>query len=344
MSSLFSLGEPYKSAEEASKSKQSILLGLCLLAAIQVAGALFFWWISKFDNSISQNLPTPHLDILLLLIFGLFLYLYNSRVVASGLLAFATLELLVIWYLKITTIGSFTTPPGMALILLGVAGQIAMVVFKTHEWIQKGNAKPSRSKWVKRALISTLVFAIGGYFYPAFDFINHTRYQVSVTEKGDLVEYYEPADKYSLEFPNTWDFEHPSMEYGNIDLARKDNKNVSVQVERWQPRNIAPVALFQRGAFLKIAQDEAVAYSEENGAAVETVEMTGSENVNEVRVIYKHADGSKRHVYYIYNKAWGRQTSHAAYFFWRLTADISSDSLRFEKEVEAILNSFKVVQ
>ncbi len=343
MSSLFSFGEPYKSAEEASKAKRSALLALCVVIVIQTAFYLFFWWITKFDNSMTQDMPSPHLDILLLLIFGTLLYLYNSRIIAGAFVALATLELVVTWAMKYSIAGNIN-PPGMALVLFAVAAQIGMVVFKTHDFIQKNNAAPPRSKWVKWALIGAFVVSLIGFFYPAFDFLNHTRYQISITQNGDMVEYYEPADKYSLTFPSTWTYEHPGMEYGNVDLAHSDNPNVTIQVERWQPWSIAPVALFTKEAFLKMAQDEAAAYSSENDVTIDIVESLEPSNINKARVAYSGADGSKRYVYYVYDKAWSRQTSDAAYFFWRITVDVPKDALQHSAEAEGIAESFKVNQ
>ena len=338
---LFSLGESYKSTEEASGAKRRALLVLCAVIVFQTLVYLFFWWMSRFDNSNGFDPPSPIYDISLLILFAFLLYFFNSRVLATALVALAAIELFVTWVLKASVTGNFV-PPTMALNFVLIAIYVAVIVFKTYEWQQKSGEKAPRPKWVMLALVITVIVVLVGFFLPAFDFLIHTRYKVSLTEKGNVIEYYEPMDKYSLEFPTTWSYDHPPMEYGNVILARNETPDVSVRVERWQPWSIAPISIFNRDAFLKMAQDEADAYSEEKGATVEVVELIGPTSVNETRAIYRETDGSKTYVYYLYNRSWSRQTSDAAYFFWRLTATVPREALSATAEVETIMNSFKV--
>lgn len=338
------LGKPYTSAEQAGKAKRSALLGLCLILVIQVAVGLFFWWISRLDNSLSSSgFTTPQLDAIIVFIFAVYLYFKNSRIAAGILLALSVYGLVSTWILKYTTLGEIS-PPAIGLIMVVVAAQLAIAVFKTHAWEQAENPKPVRSKWVMWSLIGTFVLLIAGFFVPPMDFLLHTRYDVSIADKGNVFEYYEPLDQYTIEYPKTWGFEHPAMEYGNVILSPTDASNVTVKVERWQPWSIAPVQLFNKDAFLKMAQDEADAYSTENDLRIDSVELVEPSNVNKARVAYSGADGSKRYVYYIYNKAWSRQTSDAAYFFWRLTAEVPSGTTKYDAEAQAVLSSFVVEQ
>src|SRR3989338_1672550 len=313
------LGEPYKSVEEATKAKRAALIGLCAVVAVQAAAVLFFWWINTQSDSLSPLIAWPNFDGVLLFSAAIILYFTNSRIFAGLLLALAALELTVTWVLKATTTESLS-PPGMALVLAVVAVQLVIAVFKTHNWQSVNNAKAPRSKWVMGALMVTSILMLTGFLVPPVHFWNHTRNAITLTGNAETLRYYEPLDKYSFEFPKAWKIEHPPLEYGNVILHSDDGKDVSVSVERWSPWSIAPIVLFNKEAFLKMAQDEAEAYSAENQLTVESVEMVGPTNVNEARVEYTGLDGSKTYVYYLYDRAWSRQTSDAAHFFWRITA------------------------
>ncbi|MDO8513986.1 MAG: hypothetical protein Q7S50_00390 [bacterium] len=313
------------------------------MTGIQAAGLLFFWWISVSSNALSVPILTwPNFDGLLLLIFAVILYFFNSRIIAVLLLIVAAYGLISTWMMKVSYTGN-VTPPAMGLILAVVALQIALVVFKTYDW-QKNNEKLPRSKWVMWALVAIFILTLAGFLLPPVHFWNHTRNEVTLTEKGTLIEYYEPLDKYTFEFPKDWMYDQPPLQYGNVTLNPRDDSNVTVQIERWQPWSIAPTALFNQDAFLKMASDEAATYGTENNLTVETVEMTGPSSVNEARVVYTELDGPKRYVYYIYDRAWSRQTSDSAYFFWRLTADVPKGSMRYDADVQSILSSFRINQ
>src|SRR3989338_4401365 len=125
--SAFSLGEPYKSADEASKAKRNSVLGLCFLIAVQIPLILFFWWMSV--NSTPSSLPVAAaFDELLLLIFATALYFRNSRVIAVLFVAFAAFELVSTMILKISATGSYS-PPAMGLFIFAISIQLAAVVF-----------------------------------------------------------------------------------------------------------------------------------------------------------------------------------------------------------------------
>ena len=118
---------------------------------------------------------------------------------------------------------------------------------------------------------------------------------------------------------------------------------MAVSIERWQPWSIPPGTLFSRDAFLNFARNEAATYSTQNRASIDSVELVGPSNINEARVAYTELDGSKRYVYYIYDRGWSRQTSTSAFFFWRITATVPKAALQqYDGVVQSILSSFRI--
>ncbi len=158
-----------------------------------------------------------------------------------------------------------------------------------------------------------------------------------------MIEYYDPLDKYSFAFPNTWQFDQPPLSYGSVNVSPSEDPDVTVSIERWQPWSISPVTLFSRDAFLTFARNEAATYITQNKASIDSVELVGPSNINEARVAYTELDGSKRYVYYIYDRGWSRQTSSSAFFFWRITATVpKTASQQYDALVQSILSSFKI--
>ena len=158
-----------------------------------------------------------------------------------------------------------------------------------------------------------------------------------------MIGYYDPLDRYSFEFPNTWAFEQPLLLYGSVNVNPIESSDVMVSIERWQPWSISPVTLFSRDAFLAFARNEAATYSTQNKASIDSVDLMGPSNINEVRVAYTELDGSKSYVYYIYDREWSRQTSAGAFFFWRITATVPKTALQqYDPVVQSILSSFKI--
>ena len=66
--------------------------------------------------------------------------------------------------------------------------------------------------------------------------------------------------------------------------------------------SISPVNLFSRDAFLTFVRNEAATYVTKNKASIDSVELVGPSNINEAGVVYIESDGSKRYVYYIYDR------------------------------------------
>lgn len=338
MASMFSLGEPYKSAEEASKAARSSLLGLFAIIAVLGGIGLFMWYVSTFDNK-ALFTGWPNLDGLILLILGAVLYYRFSRTAAVIVLMFAIFKFLVQW-----AVTGFGAPPGLPILVAVAAAQVTMVSFKLHDW-EKSNAKLPRPKYVGLALVGATVLMLVGLVFPPVHLFYHINTYTSVTENDNLFVYHDAADRYSISYPTTWQKVRPFDDYyGTVAISPKDNSAVRIEVERWQPWTVAPVAIVNRDAFLKTMQDESAQYAQEKGLTVESVEMTGPDEVNEARTVYTSADGSKVYMYYLYDRSWSRQTSDSAYYFWRLTATVPQNAPQYDAEARAILDSFEINQ
>jgi flagellar basal body-associated protein FliL len=337
------LGKAYGSADEAGKAKKSALLSLCILIGIQSIVGMFLWWVGISGNSVSSPvLAWPNWDGILLLAFAFLLHFFNSRILASFFVLLAVIELCFMWALKANATGDFS-PPGMAVLLTIVAAQVFVMVFKSREWEKESGKTTPRSRWIVLALVLSTILTTAAFFVPPFHYLNYTRNDISLTEHADHVEYYDPLDDYAFVFPKTWRFDHLPFQYGDVLLFADEDPLVTVQVERWQPWDISPALLVNSDAFLQMAQDEAYTYAEENDVAVDIVEVLESpKEVNKARVILKGSGGSRRYIYYLYDKTWTRQSSDSAYFFWRLIAEIPGSSLEHEKEAVEILESFQV--
>ena len=103
---MFSLGEPYKSVDQAFKAKRNTLIGICFVLTIQAPLVLLFWWISVHSTA-SQLPASPFLGSLFYLIFAGILYVWNWRLAASLLLAYATFDFVATMAFKISATGSF---------------------------------------------------------------------------------------------------------------------------------------------------------------------------------------------------------------------------------------------
>lgn len=338
MASTFSLGEPYKSAEEASKAKRSSLLGLFAIIAVLNAVGLFVWYGGTLnDKAIFAG--WPNLDGLILLILGAVLYYRFSRTAAVIVLVLAALKFLAHWAAT-----GFGAPPGLPILVAVAAAQVTMTAFKVHEW-EKNNPKLPRPKWAGLALAGATLLSLIALVLPPFHLFYHINTYTSVTENGNMFTYYDAADRYSLSYPTTWQKVRPLDDYyGTVAVSPKDNANVRIEVERWTPWSVAAATMTSRDTFLKVIQDESAKYATENGLTVESVEMTGPDNVNEARAAYTAADGSKKYMYYVYDKTWSGRTSKSVYFFWRAIADVPKDAALYDSDVQLILNSLKVNQ
>jgi hypothetical protein len=337
MASMFSFGEPYKSAEEASKAKRSSLLYLFAIIAVLSAVGLFVWYGSTLNTKAIFS-GWPNLDGLILLILGAVLYYRFSRTGAVIVLVLALLKLLVHWAAT-----GFGAPPGISVLVAVAAAQVTMTAFKVHEW-EKNNSKLPRPKCAGLALAGASVLALVALVFPPVHLFYHINKHTSLTENGNSIVYQDSGDMYLISFPNTWQKVRPTDDfYGSVAFTPKDNASVRIEVERWEPWSVAAITLTSRDAFLKTIQDESAQYATENNLTVQSVEMIGSDKVNEARAIYAGADGSKQYTYYLYNRMWSRQTSNAIFYFWRLTAFEPKDAQAYDADIQLILNSFKVI-
>ena len=334
-------GKPYKNVVEAAKARRSALLGLCVLTTVQAAIGLFFWWVGMQDLPSTGPNNWPNLDSIELFVIALFVYFLNSRIAALILLALSVLEF-VAWIPLAMSTGNFA-PPGMKVLLAVVACQVAFTVFKTRSWSKNNNIKLPSSKLIVFALVLTFILEMAAFLIPPTHFWHYTRFEIKHVTQGDVIEYYDPLDKYSFEFPNTWQFDQPPLSYGSVNVSPSEDPDVTVGIERWQPWSISPVTLFSRDAFLTFARNEAATYSTQNKASIDSVELVGPSNINEARVAYTELDGSKRYVYYIYDRGWSRQTSTSVFFFWRITATVPKTALQqYDPAVQSILSSFEI--
>ena len=342
---MFSLGEPYKSVDEAFKAKRNTLLGICFVLAVQSPLILFFWWISVTSTA-SQLPASPFVGSLFYLIFAVILYVWNWRLAASLLLAYAIFDFVATMAVKISVTGSFA-PPAMGLIMLAITAQLAIVVFKTHAFQKAHGTYPARSKWVLAGIIVSVVTLLATEFVPAIHFRNYTG-SSSLDDIGGFMAYKDSLDLYGFDFSKSWGIRSVPMVYGAVEIGpiypNTPEKSAIVRVERWTPWDVAPIALFKKEAFLKMAQDEATKYSTETKATVEKVELIGPEksNINAARAIYVNTDGSKRYVYYYYDRAWERAKSKSAWFFWRVVADIPKGAPNDEAEFEWMIRTFRI--
>ena len=333
--------KPFKTVDEAARARRSALLGLCALTAVQAAIGLFFWWVSTQDLPSTVANAWPNLDSIALFIIAVVIYFSNSRIAAAILLALAALEF-VAWIPIAMSTGDFA-PPGMKVLLAVVACQVAFTVFKIRALTSGTDLKLPSSKLIVFALVLTFILELAAYLIPPTHFWHYTRFEIKHVTKGDMIEYYDPLDKYSFEFPNTWQFDQPPLSYGSVNVSPSEDPDVTISIERWQPWSISPATLFSRDAFLTFARNEAATYSTQSKASINSVELVGPSNINEARVAYTELDGSKRYVYYIYDRGWSRQTSSSAFFFWRITATVPKTALQqYDPAVQSILSSFKI--
>jgi hypothetical protein len=332
-------GKPYKNVDEAAKARRSALLALCALTAAQAAIGLFLWWVSTQDLAVPNY--WPNLDSIALFIIALVVYFLNSRIAAVALLALSALKF-VAWIPAAMSTGNFALP-GMKVLFAVVACQVAFTVFKTRSWNKANNVKMPPSTLITLALLLTFILEVAAFLIPPTHFWHYTRFEIKHVSQGDMIEYYDPLDKYSFGLPNTWTFDQPPLSYGSVNVSPSEDPDVTINIERWQPWSISPVTLFSRDAFLTFARNEAATYSTQNKAAIDSVDLVGPSNINEARVVYTEADGSKRYVYYLYDRGWSRQTSTSAFFFWRMTATVPKTALQqYDAVVQSILSSFKI--
>jgi hypothetical protein len=121
-----------------------------------------------------------------------------------------------------------------------------------------------------------------------------------------------------------------------VNVSPSDDPDVTISIELLR-------SPFLADAFLTFARNEAATYSTQNKAAIDSVDLVGRSNINEARVVCTEADGSKRYVYYIYDRGWNRQTSTSAFFFWRMTATVPKTALQqYDAVVQSVLSSFKI--
>jgi len=333
------LGKPIETAEQAAKARKKALLGLLIVASFQAALGILFWYLSTTDSPLNTNFA-PIDAALLFLILAAFLYFYNSRIAALILAAIAIFN----WVSYGLNTGDFLGS-GIRIILLIIAIQVAVTVFKIHKWKKKGaNEKIPKSKAVIAAMIIASMLILGAIFVPPIHFLHYTRSQISLTEKGNVIEYNDHFDLYSFVFPKTWEFKHPDMEYGAVHLHPMGNENITVKIERWTPWDVPAVALFNQDKFLEFAVNEANKYATETGAKVESVKIVALANINGPRAIYIHTDGYIEYVQYIYNRAWSRKTSDGAFFFWKITAKAPFEDKESRNVIENILSSFSINQ
>ena len=334
-------GGRIETIEQAIKAKRLAILGLLGLAVLQVGVGLFLWWASTVGTPIGIEV-TPTNTAIIFFIIAVILYFFNSRIAAGALVVIVVVEL-GRWLLRGLSTGDFGGS-GLRILLALIAFQVAVTFFKIHKLNKEGMKNFPRSKITITAMIITLVIIIGGVLIPPIHFLWHTETQVVISEKGNVVEYKDLADKYSFNFPTDWRFEHPPLLYGSVHLNPSDNDNVSIKIERWQPFDVAPVALYKKDAFLDFAKNEAEAYKNANNVTIDSVEFVDLVNISSPRVIYVDADGAKKYVFYIYNRGWSRQTSDGDWFFWRITATVPKEFQQYEKNVESITSSFTVNQ
>ena len=72
------------------------------------------------------------------------------------------------------------------------------------------------------------------FLIPPTHFWHYTRFEIKHVTKGEMIEYYDPLDKYSFAFPNTRQFDQPPLSYGSVNVSPSDAPDVTISVERWQ--------------------------------------------------------------------------------------------------------------
>jgi hypothetical protein len=342
----FSL-KPYTTADEAVKGKRTALFWLCGVIIFQaIAGPFLFFWIRTVGLSTGLNsIPiASELDFLLLLTLTTILYFINSRIAAFILLIIAIFGLATVWWAKFTTLGSFS-PPVMSLILVAVAIQVALAIFKAHAWQKANNTKLPRPKWVGVVLVITFVTTLTGLLILPVHFFLYTRSVTLIDLGGGMsYQYRDPLDHYGFDLPGEWTINYVPFEYGTVELSPTTDQRVKVRIERWQPRDVIPAALFSKDSFLDFAHDGATKYSSENGTTIDTVDLIGPENsnINAARAVHFASDGSKKYFYYFDNRAWSRKTSESAWFFWRVTAYIPKDASHEDAEFQSLILTFRI--
>lgn len=344
LGSEFSL-EPYKTAEEAGRAKKNILLTICGLIALQGPIFLFLWWISI--QSIASQLPVlPTIENIFFLLVVVLLYYFNSRILASLLLAIISFGLVFTWINKVAITGDYA-PPYITLLFAIVAVQLTISEFKLHAYRKTNNVPVPISKWVLAAIVGALLSLLIAYVVPIVHYWHYTRYQVQLTDFGSGIQYRDPLDGYGFDFSKTWLSRPVTLEYGSVELFPAYSTvqpSALVKIERWTPWDVPAVSLLNRDAFLGMANDEATKYQNENGAVIHEVKLIGPDNstINAARAVYLNSDGSKRYIYYFYDKEWERQTSKKAWFFWRVIADIPQNSPNDEAEFESFIKTFRI--
>ena len=73
------------------------------------------------------------------------------------------------------------------------------------------------------------------FLIPPTHFWHYTRFEIKHVTKGEMIEYYDPLDKYSFAFPNTRQFDQPPLSYGSVNVSPSEAPDVTISVERWQP-------------------------------------------------------------------------------------------------------------
>ncbi len=331
----------FESEEQAIKAKRFVILELLAISFLHFLAGLLFWWIET-NGDVQLDLGfSATFSALIFAIFAALLYFYNSRLVACAFLLFAILET-VNWSFDAINTENFNGLE-QRLLLMFVATQTVITFFKLHRWRSVGNRKLPKSSVTHMTLVAVLIFIAAGLLLPPMHFIWYTTTKILVTENENILLYQDFFDRYDFSLPNYWNYENVPLKYGAVNLQAPGD-SATIEIERWTPWDVPASSLFHKDKFLSFAQSEAIKYSEESGATVESVEMTQYANLEGPRVVYIESDGTKRYVYYIYNQQWSRETSDSPFFFWRMTAVIPKGFHRYEKDVELIASSFKVHQ